>query len=306
VRRLWIGVLLTGIACGQRPAPGTAETPGNLPIQEIGASDLIAISVYDSPELTRTVRVSPAGNIRLPMLRQEIHAEGLLPNQLETKIIEALRQEDLLVSPIVTVTIAEYHSRPISVMGAVRKPTTFQALGPVRLLEALAQAEGLTAEAGSTILLTQAGGNVRRIAVSSLIDGADASANVLLSGGEEIRVPAGGRVFVFGNVKKPGVFGLRDGADATLMQMLALAEGLAPSSSKQAYVYRRQPDGTRTEIAIPLDPILKRKQPDIAILQDDILYVPENNGRRLALAALERVLAFGSSAGATALIYNLH
>ena len=306
MRRLWIGVLLAAAAWSQRSYPTTVEWQGNLPIQEIGASDLIAISVYDAPELTRTVRVSPDGAIRLPMLRQEIRAQGLLPNQLENKIIEALRQEDLLVAPIVTVTISEYHSRPISVMGAVRKPVTFQALGPVRLLDALAQAEGLTVEAGPTILVTQSNGEVRRIAVSALIDGADASANVLLGGGEEIRVPASGRVFVLGNVKKPGMFGLRDGAEGTLMQMLALAEGLAPSSSKQAYVYRRQPDGSRTEIAIPLDPILKRKQPDVAIFPDDILYIPENSGRRLALAALERVLAFGSSAGATALIYNLH
>jgi polysaccharide export outer membrane protein len=164
----------------------------------------------------------------------------------------------------------------------------------------------LTSDAGAIVVVTQAGGNVRRIPVSSLIDGADAGANVLLSGGEEIRVPVGGHVFVLGNIKKPGVFGLHDGADATLMQMLALAEGLAPSSSKQAYVYRRQPDGTRTEIALPLDRILKRKQPDVAIFQDDILYIPANNGRRVALATLERVLAFGSSAGATALIYNLH
>jgi polysaccharide export outer membrane protein len=306
MRRLWAGLLVLAIAHGQRPSPAAVEPLGNLPIQEIGAGDLLAISVYDSPELTRTVRVSPDGNIRLPMLHQEIHGAGLFPGQLENKIVEALQRENLLVSPIVTVTINEYHSRPISVMGAVRKPITFQALSPVRLLEALAQAEGLTSDAGAIVVVTQAGGNVRRIPVSSLIDGADAGANVLLSGGEEIRVPVGGHVFVLGNIKKPGVFGLHDGADATLMQMLALAEGLAPSSSKQAYVYRRQPDGTRTEIALPLDRILKRKQPDVAIFQDDILYIPANNGRRVALATLERVLAFGSSAGATALIYNLH
>jgi len=65
-------------------------------------------------------------------------------------IAEALRAEKLLVNPIVTVTIAEYHSRPIRVAGAVRKPLTFQAFSSVTLLDALTRAEGLSPEAGQT------------------------------------------------------------------------------------------------------------------------------------------------------------
>ncbi len=55
------------------------EASANLPAQRIGPNDLIAVSVYDSPELTRTVRVGADGLIRLPMLKQRIQAEGLLP-----------------------------------------------------------------------------------------------------------------------------------------------------------------------------------------------------------------------------------
>src|SRR5579872_679668 len=97
---------------------GTPEA--NLPAQTIGAADLLAISVYGAPELTRTVRVSPAGLIRLPMLREQIQAQGLMPAEVETRIAAALAREQILVDPAVTVTIAEYHSRPISVIGAVR------------------------------------------------------------------------------------------------------------------------------------------------------------------------------------------
>ena len=47
------------------------------------------------------------------------------------------------MDPLVKVTVVEYHSRPIAVMGAVHKPVTFQSVGMVTLLDALARAEGL-------------------------------------------------------------------------------------------------------------------------------------------------------------------
>jgi len=113
-----------------------------------------------------------------------------------------------------------------------------------------------------------------------------------------------GRVFVVGNVRKPGAFSLREAGEGTVLQMVALAEGLAPYAAKLAYLYRRGPDGARTETAVELESILKRKHADVPVLPDDILYIPDNKGRRLTVTALERVLAFGSTAGATALIYS--
>jgi len=85
----------------------------NLPIQKIGAGDLLTLQVYDSPELSRTVRVSPEGKIRLPMLKDQIKVTDLLPSDIEILITEALQREKILVDPFVTVNVAEYHSRPI-------------------------------------------------------------------------------------------------------------------------------------------------------------------------------------------------
>jgi polysaccharide export outer membrane protein len=290
----------------------TGEPATNLPMQTIGANDLIAISVYDSPELTRAVRVSAAGLISVPMLREKIRAQGLMPSDLELEIGEALKAAEVLVDPLVTVTVVEYHSRPISVMGSVRKPITFQADAPLTLLDALARAEGLTLEAGPVIIVTrfqaEDGGSpsttVQRVPVTSLIDTANPEVNIRLTGGEEILVPAMGRVFVVGNVKKPGAYPLREAGEGTVLQMVALAEGLAPYSAKSAYIYRRGQDGSRVELAVELDSILKRKHADTQVLPDDILYIPDNKARRMTVTALERVLAFGSTAGATALIYH--
>jgi polysaccharide biosynthesis/export protein len=284
----------------------------NLPAQPIGANDLLAISVYDAPELTRTVRVSTDGFIRLPMLKERLKAQGLLPGDLESAIAQALRGEQIIVDPFVTVTVAEYNSHPISVAGAVKQPLTFQATGPVTLLEAITRAGGLAPEAGPEILVTRsqpgpdgmASELVQRILVKSLINAVDPALNIVLKGGEEIRVPESGKVYVIGNVKMPGAFPMGDGTESTVLKMLALSQGLMPYAAKEAYIYRREGNGAKNEIPIPLSKIMERKAPDAPLMANDILYIPDNKGRRLTVGALEKMLVLGSGAAAAA-VYTL-
>lgn len=297
-----------------------AQTPtlepslaGNLPAQKIGPNDLLSISVYGAPELTRTVRVSAEGFLRLPMLKQKIEAKGLLPSDLEEKIVAALSGEQILVEPVVTVTIAEYHSRPISVAGAVRVPLTFQALGKTTLLEALTRAQGLSSDAGPEILVTRPaltpGGvpQVQRIPVKGLIDSADPALNVILEGGEEVRVPQVGRIFVVGNVKHPGAFKIEDGYGLTVLKALAMAEGLTPYSTKQAFIYRHL-DGPASEpqqeVPIDLRKILDRKVPDVALMTNDILYIPDNRSQRMTMTTIDRAIGFASSTASGILVYS--
>jgi polysaccharide export outer membrane protein len=309
-----LGILL--LACAGRAQVRTAvvdpsvSNAANLPAQKIGANDLLVVAVYDSPELTRTVRVGADGAIRLPMLKQRVPVVDLLPADVEEAVAKALTAEELIVDPFVTVTVAEYHSRPISVMGSVRKPVTFQAEAPVTLLNALARAEGLNPDAGQEILISRPspGGAaepplVQRIAVRALIDGADPAMNVMLTGGEEVRVPEGGRIYVVGNVKKPGAFPVQDTSEATVLKALALSEGLLPYTGRQAFIYRVEGGaGGKNEIPVELRKIMDRKAPDVALLPNDILYITDNKGRRLSLGALEKLTMFG--AGITsALVY---
>lgn len=293
----------------------TLEPGPNLPAQPIGPNDLLAVSVYDAPEFSRTVRVSADGFIRLPMLKQRIKAKGIYPEEVETALTKALEEEQILVDPFVTVTIAEYHSRPINVSGAVKMPLVFQAEGPTSLLEALARAQGLSENAGAEILVTSPLDDVsnqttmltRRIAIHDLIDQADPTANLKLVGGEEIRIPEVSKVYVVGDVKKPGAFPLQGGGiDTTVLEVIALAEGLEPFAAKTAYICRRGNSGSRSEIPIPLDKILQRKAPDVSLLANDILYIPDNRGRRIGLKTIESIVGFGTSAGATALVYGTY
>jgi polysaccharide export outer membrane protein len=292
------------------PEPSLA---GNLPAQKIGPNDLLSISVYGAPELTRTVRVSAEGFLRLPMLKQKIEAKGLLPSDLEERIAVALDVEKILVDPVVTVNIAEYHSRPISVAGAVKLPLTFQALGQTTLLEVLTRAQGLSTEAGTEVLVTRPplipGGmpRVERISIKGLIDLADPALNVTLEGGEEVRVPQIGRIFVVGNVKHPGAFKIEDGFGLTLLKALAMAEGLMPYANKQAFIYRHgdtASPGSQEEVAIDLRKILDRKLPDVPLSANDILYIPDNRTARLTMTTIDRAIGFASSTASGILVYS--
>lgn len=284
--------------------------PANLPGQRLGANDLLAISVYDSPELTRTVRVSGEGYIRLPLLAERIPVAGKLPSELEDLIAQRLMKEGILVQPVVMVTVAEYASRPVSVMGAVKRPVTFQAVGRVTLLDALARAEGVSELAGPELLLTTPGSGqepalTRRLLLRDLMDETGPGINILLRGGEEIRIPEARKVFVTGNVKRPGAFPVREGNELTVMKALALAEGLAPFPQKFAYVYRKdeQAGGVR-EIQVPLRDIMQRKAVDFPLEPEDTLYVPEASGRKTVSTVTEKIVGFGIATASGVLIWR--
>jgi polysaccharide export outer membrane protein len=303
---------LTLAAFGQ-VRPSLMEDAGkeNLPSQKLGVDDLIAVSVYDAPEFTRTLRVEEDGTIHLPLLKDGVQASGLFARQLEASIATALKSEEILVDPFVKVTVVEYHSRPISVMGAVHKPVTFQSVGKVTLLDALARAEGLTSDAGTEVLITRGGAveggqvkMVERISVKKLMKDADPSLNYELHGGEEIRVPEAGKIFVVGNVKKPGAFPVRDASDNSVLRMVALSEGLLPFTAKEAYIYRRDEKGGKQEIPVALDKIMQRKSPDVTLETDDVFYVPDNKTRRTTFTVIDRLTTFGASTASGLLIWH--
>jgi polysaccharide export outer membrane protein len=291
--------------------PELQQTP-SLPEQKVGPGDLISLAVANCPELTRNFRVSHDGTLALPLLKARIQAAGKEPSEIESNVSEALTKEQILVNPVVSAAVVEYRSVPVSVMGAVKRPITFQAVGPVTLLDALTRAEGLSAEAGAEILVTRTRntvdgqpGLVQRVPVHGLLDDADPSLNMRLYGGEEIRVPPAGRVYVVGNVKKSGAFPIQDGNDTTVLKAIALSEGLLPYANKQAFIYRREAGkNNRDEIPIELSKIMDRKSADVTLHPNDILYIPDNKGRKMTAQTLERIAGFGSSTASGLLVFR--
>ncbi len=312
MKHILVLLCLAVFAAGQTPDPSVATAASDLPTQRVGPDDLLTVSVADCPELTRNFRVSGDGSLILPLLKERIPVNNRLPGEIEVQIADALKQEQLLVQPIVSVSVAEYRSLPVSVLGAVRHPITFQAAGEVTLLDALTRADGLSQDAGPEILVSQPRGSqgqegslIQRIPVKGLIDDANAALNIRLHGGEQIRVPEAGRVFVIGNVKRSGAFPVGDGNDTTVLKMIALTEGLLPYTNKNAYIYRREAGKSeRNEIPVQLTLIMEHKAPDIPLQSNDILYIPDSRGKRISAETLRTLTAFGVSTATGVLIWK--
>src|SRR5579883_327518 len=95
------------------PSAANAQTAPS-----IGKEDTVAISVYGMPELSHSFKVDGDGQLRLPMLKKPVAAQGRTAAELSTAIGEELRSEQLMVDPLVSVTVTEFASRPITVLGA--------------------------------------------------------------------------------------------------------------------------------------------------------------------------------------------
>lgn len=288
-------------AVPQRDATQVVVT-ANLGDDPVGVGDLVYISVTGAPELTRSYRVSNEGRICLPLLHEPISVGGMRPTAIARAVTEMLVHDRILVAPIVSAAVLEYRSREVTVAGAVKAPTIIQATGDLKLLDAIARAQGIAQEAGPELIVTipeKATGarTSTRIPIKDLIAGKNPALNISLHGGEEIRVPEAPKLFVTGNVRSPGIYRFNDVDGSSVLKAMAMSQGPLPSTASQAYVYRVV-EGTdkRKEIAIPLREILKRKSPDVQLQPNDILYVPENTKIQYG-KVLERIAGFGESVG---------
>jgi len=128
------------------PALASAAAPD---LQPVGAEDLLEISVFEIPDLNRTVRITERGTISLPLLG-EIRVLGLSPVQVEERLKRELSRK-YLQDPQVSVYVREHGSRKVSVLGAVGKPGVYEMLGPRTLMQILSEAGGLTKDVGATL-----------------------------------------------------------------------------------------------------------------------------------------------------------
>ena len=125
----------------------SAVAPVDDPLAEIvddyriGPSDLLEVSVFQVPELSRTVRVNGRGELTLPLIGQ-VQAGGLTGQQLEERIAQKLKAT-YLQDPQVSVFIKEFISQRVTVNGSVNKPGVFPISGRTTLMQAIAMAGGL-------------------------------------------------------------------------------------------------------------------------------------------------------------------
>lgn len=157
----------------------------------IGAEDLLAISVWKEPDLSRSVPVRPDGKISLPLI-DDVKAEGLTPKQLEAELTR--RFSNFIASPQVSVIVADVRSRTFSIMGEVNRPGAFPLRQKLTVLEALAAAGGFKDFAKTKkvyVLRLNADGSRVKLPFNydRVIKGEDPSQNIELQTHDTIVVP---------------------------------------------------------------------------------------------------------------------
>lgn len=231
----------------QVKAPARA-TPARGPAEyRINPEDVIEIRVGNHADLSRVVTVRPDGKISFPRAG-EVQAAGRAPAQLAREIQSAL--DRTLNNVRVEVEVKEAKARQVRVIGAVKSPAgaAYKMSPGWRVLDAIAAAGGLSADAARVEGRIVRPSGVRTFSVAAAVAQPGSAANIALQPDDlivldESRVP--NQVSVTGQVGKAGAYDLAEGL--TLSSLLAQAGGVAPSAAlRQAYVVRRG-------VPIPLD-----------------------------------------------------
>jgi polysaccharide biosynthesis/export protein len=138
-----------------------SATPGSTGYK-VGPQDILEISVFKVPELSKKVEVAAEGTINLPLVG-EVHASGLTTRQIEHNVTKLLGQK-YLQNPQVTILVAEYNSQRVTIEGAVKKPGVYPIKGQLTLLQSIAVAQGLERNADTSVLVFRKKGGRRAAA----------------------------------------------------------------------------------------------------------------------------------------------
>lgn len=232
-----------------------------------GPQDVLAIGVYDQPDLTGKYTVEADGSFTFPLIGR-VKAGGLTLREIE-QLLQRELSNGFLRNPQVSVAVADYRSQRVFVVGEVRSPGTYPLTGDMTLIEALARAGSTTESAGGEALIVRPRANraiegptlpdqddaaeIIRVEIKAL-QGGQLSQNAQLRHNDTIFVPRAELVYVVGQVRSPGAYPLHKGT--TVLQALALAGGLTDRGSTSRIRIVRQEDGKQVERRASLeDPV---------------------------------------------------
>jgi polysaccharide biosynthesis/export protein len=174
-----------------KPAAAKVETAilSHANDYKIGPEDLLDISVWKNPELSRTVPVRPDGKVSLPLVN-DIQAAGLTPTALRQQLIDRLAE--FIPAPEVAVIVREVHSMKVAVVGSVKTPGRYELKSAATVLEMIALAQGFTdfASRDRVVILRQENGETKRIPFNyRKVAAGDEQANLIVQPGDIIVVP---------------------------------------------------------------------------------------------------------------------
>jgi polysaccharide export outer membrane protein len=266
------------------PAVSSPVKVANAPDSAINAAygevrivpgDVISIATYGVPELTTAaqapqgVKVGARGEIVLPYLGT-VKVAGFTPSEAAVYLRNALKEGGFLVDPQVSVELLDSPTRVITVLGEVQKPALVPAFGQLRLLDVISACGGLTTLASHTIQVMA---------------------------GDTVVVPKVGSIFVVGQVKTPSAIPLASNAPITVMRAVAMAGGVNYGAAlSKVRIIRTTADNQKVEIMLDLAKVMFGKQQDVALVSDDVLYIPTS--------AFKAMLSSGALNTAGSLLYG--
>jgi polysaccharide export outer membrane protein len=222
--------------------------------------------------------VQTGGTVTLPLLG-EVAVLGLTVPEIKAKLTELLGR-DYLVRPQVEVSVKDYQSQFVTLLGEVSSPGRKPLRGRTRLVDVLVDAGGFGPRASGEVTVTRMDGvfedgthsRTLRFAAGSLTADAQAGLETPLRHGDIVSASPKYYVTVEGEVNRPGRFVLE--TDLTVSGAVSLAGGLTRFGSQGLKVRRLEPaTGKTTMIEVDLKAVRNGKEPDPRLQANDVVMV---------------------------------
>lgn len=258
--------LVRPVAAQQSEGSRTAES--GRPYM-LGTGDVVHVTVFQQPDMTTDTRVAETGAITFPLLGA-VEVGGGTAKQAEDRIARLLKGRGFVKDPQVNVTVVQFNSQQVSVLGHVNRPGRFPLQeGTYYLTDLIALAGGTAQDAADSVTLVRqrAGKSVDlKVDLPAIFRSSGALMNPEVIGGDTIFVDRCPYFYVYGEVQRPGAYRLEK--EMTVMQAVSVGGGLTlRGSKKDIQVSRRDANGKSTSIAAQLTELL---------LPDDVIYVRES------------------------------
>lgn len=261
------------------------------PTLRISAGDLLAVDVFDTPELSAKLRVSEKGDIDLPVAGAS-HVGGLTAEEAAASIEARLVAENILRHPHVEVFIQEYATQGVSVLGEVKNPGVYPELGAHTLLDFISLAGGITPTAGKAVTITHKNDPDHPTTVQ-LDNSPEVAkrAGVPILPGDTIVVSRSGIVYIVGDLAKPGGFLVENSDHLTALQAVALAQGANKTAALNKSKLIRKTSNGPQETRVQLAKVLSGQESDIRLEDGDILFVPTGKVRGAAYQGMSYAIS---------------
>lgn len=295
VKSLLVAMLVVWLswACAQSSTAQSDSATSSIDPEQaslIANGDMLDIAVFESPDLSTKARVSENGDVLLP-LAGSVHVQGLSVSDASTVIRTRLMERRFVKDPEVTVSITEYATRGVAVMGEVKKPGIYTAMGSHRLNDYISLAEGLTQQAGTQVSIThRAAPNQPAIIRISTSGKPTPGSNPLIESGDTIIVSKAGEVYIVGDVVRPGKYLMDHDEQLTIVQAIALAQGTNRTALLKHSIIIRKTDTGRIEIPVDVSKVLTMKSKDVTLADNDILFIPVSKAKAAVNRSVEAIV----------------